>query len=140
MTERQRAVAYYGTAALALGFGVLGIASIGFPFLFAGVVLFAVGPVRRRRDVLWPPLLAVLVATMGYVALASTRCASTPGGGQRCENFLGFELPGDNFTAFRQVTGERTGGGIDLDSLNAYLGSDLAPIAPPGTDRVNELP
>jgi 5'-nucleotidase len=48
---------------------------------------------------------------------------------------------GDNFTTFRQIDPNlRIGGGIDLDALNAYLGSDLAPIAPPGTDRVNELP
>jgi 5'-nucleotidase len=48
---------------------------------------------------------------------------------------------GDNFRTFRLVDPAlRVGGGIDLDTLNAYLGSDLAPIAPPGTNRVTELP
>jgi len=48
---------------------------------------------------------------------------------------------GDNFRTFRQVDPSlRVGGGIDLDTLNAYLGSDLSPIEPPGTTRVTELP
>jgi 5'-nucleotidase len=47
---------------------------------------------------------------------------------------------GDNFTTFRQVDpDDRIGGGIDLDALNDYLGTE-GPIAPPGTNRVNELP
>ena len=47
---------------------------------------------------------------------------------------------GDNFTTFRDVDPAlRIGGGIDLDQLINYLGSE-GPIDPPGTDRVNELP
>lgn len=47
---------------------------------------------------------------------------------------------GDNFTTFRQVDPAlRIGGGIDLDELINYLDSE-GPIAPPGTNRVNELP
>ena len=47
---------------------------------------------------------------------------------------------GDNFTTFRQINPLlRIGGGIDLDALNAYLDEE-GPIAPPGTNRVNELP
>ena len=47
---------------------------------------------------------------------------------------------GDNFTTFRQIDPLlRIGGGIDLDALNSYLGEE-GPIAPPGTNRVNELP
>ncbi len=47
---------------------------------------------------------------------------------------------GDNFAAFKDTpVASRIGGGIDLDQLNAYLGSQ-GPIAPPGTNRVNELP
>jgi 5'-nucleotidase len=45
---------------------------------------------------------------------------------------------GDNFTVFKEIDPLlRVGGGIDLDALNAYLGT--GPIAPPGTNRVNEL-
>jgi len=47
---------------------------------------------------------------------------------------------GDGFTVFREISpAVRTGGGIDLDALIAYFGAE-SPIAPPGTDRVNELP
>jgi 5'-nucleotidase len=47
---------------------------------------------------------------------------------------------GDNFVTFRDVDpADRIGGGIDLDALNDYLGSE-GPVAPPGTDRVTELP
>ena len=47
---------------------------------------------------------------------------------------------GDNFVTFRDIPAtERVGAGIDLDALIAYLGEE-GPIAPPGTDRVNELP
>ncbi len=47
---------------------------------------------------------------------------------------------GDNFVTFRDVpASERIGGGIDLDELVRYLGTE-GPIDPPGTNRVNELP
>ncbi|KAE8764621.1 bifunctional metallophosphatase/5'-nucleotidase [Georgenia thermotolerans] len=46
---------------------------------------------------------------------------------------------GDGFTVFREIDPAlRVGAGIDLDALNAYLRTQ-GPIAPPGTDRVNEL-
>lgn len=99
MTEQQRAVTYYGAALVCLAFGILGLASIGFPFLLVGIVLLAVGPVRQRRDVLWSPLIAVIVATVIYVALTRVRCSAVPGGPERCENLVGFELPGREVTA-----------------------------------------
>jgi 5'-nucleotidase len=46
---------------------------------------------------------------------------------------------GDNFTTFRDIPkDQRIGGGDDLQVLIDYLGTE-GPIAPPGTDRVNEL-
>ncbi len=46
---------------------------------------------------------------------------------------------GDNFGTFATVDASlRIGGGIDLDALIEYLDVE-GPIAPPGTDRVNEL-
>ncbi|HUG46890.1 MAG TPA: bifunctional metallophosphatase/5'-nucleotidase [Candidatus Limnocylindria bacterium] len=45
---------------------------------------------------------------------------------------------GDNFGTFAEVpVSQRVGAGIDLNALIAYLGEE-GPIAPPGTDRVNE--
>ena len=47
---------------------------------------------------------------------------------------------GDSLTVFREVPAStRVGAGVDLDALNAYLGAN-SPVAPPATDRVNELP
>jgi 5'-nucleotidase len=46
---------------------------------------------------------------------------------------------GDNFSTFATVTEPRIDGGNDLEALINYLGT-YSPVAPPGTDRVNELP
>lgn len=45
---------------------------------------------------------------------------------------------GDNFDTLGEVTSTRYGGGNDLDALIAYFGAN-SPVAPPGTDRVNEV-
>ena len=47
---------------------------------------------------------------------------------------------GDNFTVFATVDPSlRIGAGIDLDETNRYLAAN-SPVAPPGTNRVNEVP
>jgi 5'-nucleotidase len=46
---------------------------------------------------------------------------------------------GDNFTTLGNVTTPRLDGGNDLQALTNYLGT-FEPVAPPSTDRVNELP
>ncbi len=47
---------------------------------------------------------------------------------------------GDNFTVFRQVpASERLPGGVDLQALVDYLDT-FSPVAPPPTNRVNEVP
>ncbi len=46
---------------------------------------------------------------------------------------------GDNFTTFDTVTAPKLDGGNDLQALTNYLGT-FGPVAPPPTDRVNELP
>ncbi len=46
---------------------------------------------------------------------------------------------GDNFSTFATITGPRLDGGNDLQALVNYLGT-FSPVAPPSTDRVNELP
>ncbi len=45
---------------------------------------------------------------------------------------------GDNFGTFATVTGPRIAGGNDLEALVNYLGT-FSPVAPPATDRANEL-
>ncbi|HYN35235.1 MAG TPA: bifunctional metallophosphatase/5'-nucleotidase [Ilumatobacteraceae bacterium] len=46
---------------------------------------------------------------------------------------------GDSFTTFAAVTTPKLDGGNDLQALVNYLGT-FSPVAPPSTDRVNELP
>jgi 5'-nucleotidase len=46
---------------------------------------------------------------------------------------------GDKFTTFGTITAARLDGGNDLLALVNYLGT-FSPVAPPSTDRVNELP
>jgi 5'-nucleotidase len=45
---------------------------------------------------------------------------------------------GDNFSTLGTVTSSRLDGGNDLQALVNYLGT-FSPVAPPSTDRVNEL-
>ena len=45
---------------------------------------------------------------------------------------------GDNFTTLGTITTLRRGGGNDLQALLDYFAA-FSPIAPPSTDRVNEL-
>ncbi|HUE97819.1 MAG TPA: bifunctional metallophosphatase/5'-nucleotidase [Anaerolineales bacterium] len=46
---------------------------------------------------------------------------------------------GDNFFTFATISAPRLDGGNDLQALVNYLGT-FSPVAPPSTDRVNELP
>jgi hypothetical protein len=98
-TQHQRAVAYYAVAAIVTAIGFVGIASIGIPFVFTGVLLFALGPVRQRRDVLWPPLLGVGTSFASFVGFGPISCSSTGGGRSRCVGAFGFELPGGGWAA-----------------------------------------
>ena len=45
---------------------------------------------------------------------------------------------GDNFDTLGTITTPRIDGGVDLQALANYLGT-FGPVAPPSTDRVNEL-
>jgi 5'-nucleotidase len=46
---------------------------------------------------------------------------------------------GDNFNTLGAVTTSRLDGGNDLEALANYLAA-FSPVAPPSTDRANELP
>ncbi len=46
---------------------------------------------------------------------------------------------GDNFGTFATIIGPKLDGGVDLEALTNYLNT-FGPVAPPSTDRVNELP
>ena len=67
-------------AALAVGlvlFGIVGLFSIGAPFLLTGLAMLVCFPWRRRPDILWPALAGVWGLTLGYVLVAPLTCTST---------------------------------------------------------------
>jgi hypothetical protein len=76
----------WGYAALAVGlvlFGIVGLFSIGAPFLLTGLAMLVCFPWRRRPDILWPALAGVWGLTLGYALVAPLSCTSTdvPTGG-----------------------------------------------------------
>jgi lysylphosphatidylglycerol synthetase-like protein (DUF2156 family) len=75
--NRVGTAAYWGVAVLLVGFGFLGLFSIGAPFLLTGVAMIVVSPWRTRREVLWPALVGVWAFVLGYVLVAPLACTST---------------------------------------------------------------
>src|SRR6266508_4677853 len=72
--NRMGTAAYWGVAVLLVGFGFLGLFSIGAPFLLTGTAMMVVSPWRNRREVLWPTLVGVWVFVLGYVLVAPLSC------------------------------------------------------------------
>lgn len=66
--------------ALAVGlvlFGIVGLFSIGAPFLITGLAMLVCFPWRRRPDILWPTLAGVWGLTLGYILVAPLSCTGT---------------------------------------------------------------
>jgi hypothetical protein len=70
-------MAYWAVAVLLVGFGYLGLLSIGAPFLLTGIAMMVVSPWRTRPEVLWPALVGVWSFVLGYVLIAPLGCTST---------------------------------------------------------------
>jgi hypothetical protein len=69
---------WYTALAVALvAFGIVGILSIGAPFLLTGLVMLALTRWRDRPYVIWPPLAGVWALVLGYVLVAPLSCSST---------------------------------------------------------------
>ena len=66
--------------ALAVGlvlFGIVGLFSIGAPFLLTGLAMLVCFPWRRRPDILWPTMAGVWGLTLGYFLVAPLSCTGT---------------------------------------------------------------
>ncbi|HEX9694043.1 MAG TPA: hypothetical protein VGA74_03435 [Actinomycetota bacterium] len=95
---------YWGVAVVFVGFGYLGLFSIGAPFLLTGTAMMVVSPWRSRREVLWPTLVGVWAFVLGYLLVAPLGCTSTaiavtagsPVATSRttCTNILGIDYSG----------------------------------------------
>ncbi len=64
-------------------FGIVGMLSIGRPFLLVGLALLLLGPLRSRPTAFWPPVAAVIAWNVGFLAIAPMSCTTTQtiGGG-----------------------------------------------------------
>jgi hypothetical protein len=62
-----------------IALGLLGIFSIGFPFLATGLVMLFLLPVRRSFDVLLPAIAAVWGFTFAFVLVAPLGCTTAAG-------------------------------------------------------------
>jgi len=100
---RARWIGYWILALVLIGFGFLSLFNIGGPLLLTGLAMVAVGPWRRRRDVLWPALVAAWSFALAYVLVAPLGCTSTstavPAGPSTvgytsCTNVLGIDYSG----------------------------------------------
>ena len=90
---------YVGIAIALIAFGILGLFSVGAPFLLTGLIMLVVFPWRRRADVLWPAVVAPWVIALAYVLFGPLSCTSRPSFGPllsrtECSNVLGIEYSG----------------------------------------------
>jgi hypothetical protein len=60
-----------------IGFGFLGMLSIGRPFLLVGLAMLLLGPFRSRPTVFWPPIAATIAWNVGFLAIAPMYCTAT---------------------------------------------------------------
>jgi hypothetical protein len=92
-----------------IAFGVLGIFSIGMPFLLLGLVLAALGPSRRESTVFWPGVMATIAFILGFAVVTPLGCTASASvtdpesaGEQQlsvshttCSNALGIDYSGE---------------------------------------------
>jgi hypothetical protein len=104
--KRAGSIAYWAGAVVLMLFGFVAIFSIGAPFFLTGAAMIVVGPLRHRREVLWPALLAVWSFVVAYVLVAPLGCTSSSiplvgttdlaqqAGRTTCTNVLGIDYSG----------------------------------------------
>jgi hypothetical protein len=101
-SSRIGAVVYWTFAVALIAFGVLGLLSVGLPFLLTGIAMAALAPRRSERVILWPALVGIWAFVLGYVLAGPIGCATTvsaaPGEATAetvsCGNVLGLDYSG----------------------------------------------
>jgi hypothetical protein len=91
-------VGYWAASIGLIAFGVVAMFSIGRPFLFVGLAMLILGPLRRRPVLFWPPLAAVIAYNVGYWAVAPLYCTATETAGgtstTTCSSLIGIGYSG----------------------------------------------
>jgi hypothetical protein len=91
-------IAYWTFVVALIAFGVVGILSIGMPFLLLGVLLAALSGQRRRPVVFWPPVAGLLAFFAAFIVTAPLGCTVSASGSApsttRCTNIIGIDYSG----------------------------------------------
>jgi hypothetical protein len=95
---------YYAASAAILAFGVLGILSIGLPFVVIGALMLGLGHARDRPEVFWPPIVGVVAWTIAMAVAFPASCEVSVIGSsgstatsrvESCRSLVGaLEIPG----------------------------------------------
>lgn len=96
---RAGAIAYWALVVVLIAVGVLGILSIGLPFLLLGLMLAIVSQRRHESGVVAAGLAAIVGFMVGYILVAPTSCTSGVSSGadighRTCTSILGFGYAG----------------------------------------------
>jgi Na+(H+)/acetate symporter ActP len=99
MHNRAGAVAYWALVVFLIGYGFLGLLSIGLPFLLLGITLAILWPRRHETGVIAAGVAAIVGFTVGYILVAPLGCTSSGGAPGSishtvCTNILGIDYSG----------------------------------------------
>ena len=100
-----RTASYWALVGALCLFGIVGIFSIGMPFLLLGITLALVAPWRTQPAVLWPAVTAVVAFVAGFVLVTPLGCSTSPSAPSApssdlpaqtttCTNVLGIDYSG----------------------------------------------
>ena len=97
--NRAGAIAYWALTVFLIGFGFLGILSIGLPFLLLGIMLAILARRRHLTGVGVAGVAAIFGFTLGYILIVPMNCTMTessnhPGAHTVCSNILGINYSG----------------------------------------------
>ena len=97
--NRAGEAAYWALVVFLIGFGFLGLISIGAPFLLLGITLAILSRRRHETGVIAAGVAAIVGFTLGYVLLAPLGCTSSSGAPGSishtvCTNVLGINYSG----------------------------------------------
>ncbi|MGZ8652050.1 MAG: hypothetical protein ACXWX5_07730 [Actinomycetota bacterium] len=97
--DRAGAIAYWGLVVFLIVFGLLGLLSIGFPFLLLGITLAILSHRRHETGVIAAGVAAIVGFTVGYILVAPLGCTSSggaPGSTSHtvCSNIVGIDYSG----------------------------------------------
>ena len=75
--NRSGAMAYWALAVFLIGFGFLGILTIGLPFLLLGIMLAILSRRRNETGVIAAGVAAIFGFTLGYLLVVPLRCTTS---------------------------------------------------------------